>query len=141
VIRETSSNIFKGVEPQLGRLWQIVESDTADPEERTTFSQALDLLALSFKAIHNAELPLECGMIYMWPLSVNEEFFDLLRQRHAVALLLLGFYCAQLHVFCDYWFVGRRGQSLFSSISAVLPSRFTPWLEWPRDFIFQNQNI
>ncbi|RHZ43560.1 uncharacterized protein CDV56_101857 [Aspergillus thermomutatus] len=120
---------------------QLIESDPAEPEERNTFSQALHHLQLSFKAIHNAELPLECGMIYMWPLSVKEEFFDLLRQRRAVALVLLGFYCAQLHVFCDYWFVGRRGHLLFSSISAVLPSRLASWLDWPRDFIFEDRDV
>jgi hypothetical protein len=129
------------VEFQLDRLRQFIETDTVEPEEKNTFFQALDRLTLSFKAIHNAELPLECGMIYMWPLSVNEVFFDQLRQRHAVALVLLGFYCAQLHVFSDFWFVGRRGHLLFSSISAVLPSRMAPWLEWPRDFIFQDQNV
>lgn len=139
--RETSSNLFQGVEFHLDRLRHFIETDTADSDERNTFSQALDHLTLSFKTIHNAELPLECGMIYMWPLSVNEESFDQLGQRHAVALVLLGFYCAQLHVFCDYWFVGRRGHLLFSSILAALPSRMVPWLEWPRDFIFRDQNV
>lgn len=65
-------------------------------------------------------------MIYVLPLCVNEEFFDRLRKRHAVALLLCSTPCLG-----DY----------SSSISAVPRSQLTLWLEWPRELIFQNQSI
>ncbi|KAL4940669.1 hypothetical protein BDV06DRAFT_213312 [Aspergillus oleicola] len=86
--------------------------------ELSTFFQALDRLKASFICIENAPPPLECGMLYMWPLSVEEQFFTFLRQRHPVALVLLAFYCAQLRAFEDYWFVGRQGR-LYNSTKST----------------------
>jgi hypothetical protein len=71
-------------------------------------------------------------MLYIWPLSVEEQYFEFLRQRHPVALVLLAFYCAQLRAFEDYWFVGRQGAVWLENVEAVLDGRLSEWLLWPR---------
>lgn len=132
-----SNSWFKGSEEQLSALRSFIQSEVTDPDQRQKCVEAIDPLGWSFKAMQNAEVPLECGMIYMWPLAINEGFLDILKGKHPVALILLAFYCTQLHLFSDYWFVGQRGQVLLSEVSLILPSQFTSWLDWPRAMISQ----
>ncbi|KAL2823810.1 hypothetical protein BDW59DRAFT_148366 [Aspergillus cavernicola] len=129
---EHRTDQFKGITIQLTNLHHLIESEITPPDQKDTFFHALDRLQASFESIQSAELPLECGMLYMWPLSIEENFFILLRQQHPVALVFLAFYCAQLHAFSDYWFVGRQGAAWLSHVSAALPGRLTSWLVWPR---------
>ncbi|RAH73435.1 Zn(II)2Cys6 transcription factor domain-containing protein [Aspergillus aculeatinus CBS 121060] len=126
--------LFEGLHDQLSRLRTLIlEIDpTSESCPRTSCLQALGQLELSFQAILSADLPLECGMIFMWPLTLDEEFLDLVRGKHAVALVLLSFYCAQLHAFANYWFVGHRGLELLVEIAQVVPAPLDAWLEWPR---------
>ncbi|KAL4879316.1 hypothetical protein BJY04DRAFT_229107 [Aspergillus karnatakaensis] len=101
-------------------------------DQQGTFTQALEMLVHSFKTISTAERPLECGMLYMWPLSVEDSFFGALRQHHPVALVFLAYYCVQLQAFSDFWFVGERGVVWFKEIENALDGKFAEWLEWPR---------
>ncbi|KAL5042233.1 hypothetical protein BDW71DRAFT_217084 [Aspergillus fruticulosus] len=126
------TTLFEGLTPHLNSLQPLIISEIPDDTERATFLQALDRLKASFTSIENATPPLECGMLYMWPLAVEDQFFDFLRQQHPVALVLLAFYCAQLRAFEDYWFVGRQGAVWLGHVEAVLERRLNEWLLWPR---------
>ncbi|KAL3469573.1 hypothetical protein BJX99DRAFT_69239 [Aspergillus californicus] len=137
---ETPTSRFQGITSQLEHLHDFVNSEIAIPEDRETFFQALGRLKASFNSIQNAEPPLECGMLYLWPLSIEEPFFNFLRQRHPVALVLLAFYCAQLYAFSDYWFVGKQGAAWLSHVTVALGGRFDGLLEWPRAVVEREWN-
>ncbi|KAL3440277.1 hypothetical protein BJX65DRAFT_35232 [Aspergillus insuetus] len=126
------TTLFKGLTSHLTALQTLITSKIPNATERSTFLQTLDRLKASFTCIENAPPPLECGMLYMWPLSVDEQFFSLLQQRHPVALVLLASYCAQLRAFEDYWFVGRQGMVWLGHVEAALIGRLSEWLRWPR---------
>ncbi|QKX58042.1 uncharacterized protein TRUGW13939_05162 [Talaromyces rugulosus] len=126
------TTFFKDYGSHLAALQTLITSKIPNATERPTFLQALDRLKASFTCIENASPPLECGMLYVWPLSVEEQYFEFLRQRHPVALVLLAFYCAQLRAFEDYWFVGRQGAVWLEHVEAVLEGRLNEWLLWPR---------
>ncbi|KAL2782549.1 hypothetical protein BJX66DRAFT_179686 [Aspergillus keveii] len=126
------ASIFQDLAPHLSTLHALIMSDIHDPPERATFLQALGRLEASFNTIRNADTPLECGMLYVWPLSIEEPFLSALRQRHPVALVLLAFYCAQLRAFEDYWFVGCQGAVWLGHVEAALGGRFGECLIWPR---------
>jgi hypothetical protein len=77
-------------------------------------------------------------MIYIWPLSVREDFIFLLKEMNMAALVLTAYYCAQLCAFRDYWFVGQRAQMLFSEIATALPGQLSTWLDWPKNVIYHD---
>lgn len=79
-------------------------------------------------------------MLFLWPLSIEEPFFNCLRQRHPVALVLLAFYCAQLYALSDYWFVGKQGAAWLSHVTVALGGRFDALLEWPRAVVEREWN-
>ncbi|KAL2817578.1 hypothetical protein BJX63DRAFT_385449 [Aspergillus granulosus] len=129
---DNQRTLFKDLARQITSLHNLITSEIPNNTERDTFLQALDRLEVSFNTIESAEARLECGMLYMWPLSVNEQFFTHLRQRHPVALVLLAFYCVQLRAFEDYWFVGRRGAVWLGYVEVALGGELSEWLVWPR---------
>ncbi|KAL5051086.1 hypothetical protein BDW71DRAFT_172251 [Aspergillus fruticulosus] len=131
-ITARASHHFKDLPALLNNLHSLITTEIPTPAERTTFLHALDRLRATFTCLASTEKPLECGMLYMWPLSVEEQFFEFLRERHPVALVLLAFYCAQLHAFEDYWFVGKQGAVWLEHVEAALEPRFSDWLAWPR---------
>ncbi|OKL57772.1 hypothetical protein UA08_07075 [Talaromyces atroroseus] len=70
--RARKNNLFDGVDEQLDKLSQYIESEPLDPEDKVIGQQALAALSSSFEAFESADLPLECGMAFFWPLSVHE---------------------------------------------------------------------
>ncbi|KAJ0415767.1 hypothetical protein BJY00DRAFT_326717 [Aspergillus carlsbadensis] len=124
--------LFPDLPHHLSTLSTLITTEIPSPTDQSIFNQALSRLQASFASIENATQPLECGMLYLWPLSVGEEFFTFLRQRHPVALVLLAFYCAQLRVFEDYWFVGGQGRVWLGRVEDALAGRFAEWIVWPR---------
>ncbi|KAL4977915.1 hypothetical protein BDW66DRAFT_131319 [Aspergillus desertorum] len=131
-ITTRGSHPLKDLPAHLNNLHTLITTEITTPAERTSFLNALDRLRATFTSLAVAERPLECGMLYMWPLSIDEQFFEFLRQRHPVALVLLAFYCAQLHAFEDYWFVGKQGAAWLRHVESALETSFRNWLVWPK---------
>ncbi|OJJ07717.1 hypothetical protein ASPVEDRAFT_142123 [Aspergillus versicolor CBS 583.65] len=129
---------FDGLEEHLAHLHQLIQSNISDSISAESYLRALDRLKASFETIRCFELPLEIGLLYIWPLSIDEPFFNELKQRHPVALVFLATYSVQLHAFSDYWFVGQQGFAWLSRISAVLPGEFHEFLTWPRLYSSQD---
>ncbi|KAL4912851.1 hypothetical protein BDW62DRAFT_9893 [Aspergillus aurantiobrunneus] len=131
---------FPDILPQLINLQHLINTETS-PTERESFLVALSRLQSSFEALENADLPLECGTLYMWPIAVDETFFTHLRNRHPVALVLLAFWCAQIPSFSDYWFIGRRGVAWLETVAAAVPPRLEGWLAWPRGVVGGSEDL
>ncbi|GKZ33666.1 hypothetical protein AbraIFM66950_003695 [Aspergillus brasiliensis] len=141
MVRANPNKLFVGIENELHQLSYFLDSELSDTHQKLSCGHALERLDYSFKCIQHAELPLECGMIYIWPISVQEEFIYLVKEMNVGALVLMAYYCAQLCVFKDYWFVGERARSLFSEISTALPERLWKWLAWPKGVIYHDVDL
>ncbi|KAJ0426809.1 hypothetical protein BJY00DRAFT_297786 [Aspergillus carlsbadensis] len=126
------TTIFKGLTPQLISLQTLITSKTPNATKRSTLLQALDRLKASFTCIISAPRPLECGMLYMWPLSIKKQFFDFLQTQHPMALVILAFYSVQLYAFKDYWFISGQGAAWLGHVKVALEGRLSKWLLWPR---------
>lgn len=130
----TYSRLFLGLDEPINQLQHLVASEPIDEGERSIYTHALSELVSSFRSIENAETPAECGMVFIWPLSVCDEFVGRIEQKSPIALILLAYYCAQLRCFSHFWFIERQTSAILSRISAILPVRLEAWLEWPRRF-------
>ncbi|PYH88924.1 C6 transcription factor [Aspergillus ellipticus CBS 707.79] len=131
--------LFPGVGDQIENIRQLVSSERLSEHERVVYQQAIDRLERSFLRLQVCEKPAQCGMIFLWPITVCDEFVRLLMEKNPLALILLAHYCTQLYLFRDYWFIENRAGRLLWGISATLPSRFAQWLEWPRQFCDSGQ--
>ncbi|KAL4946552.1 hypothetical protein BDV06DRAFT_208661 [Aspergillus oleicola] len=118
---------------RLINLTQLISSEVP-PTERDTFEHALSRLRRTYRAIDLAAT-LECGLLYVWPIAVEEEFFNHMKVGHPVALILLAHWCALIPRFSDYWFIGNRGRDWFGRVEDMIPERLTEWLVCPREAI------
>ncbi|RAK87142.1 C6 transcription factor [Aspergillus costaricaensis CBS 115574] len=125
---------FPGLGDQLDAIRQLIASEPLSEQERLIYQQATDCLGKAFWRLQVCEKPAQCGIIYMWPISVRDEFVGFLLDKSPIGLILLAQYCAQLYLFRGYWFVEDRAQELLSAVTAALPSRLAHWLDWPRQF-------
>ncbi|RAL13878.1 uncharacterized protein BO97DRAFT_366278 [Aspergillus homomorphus CBS 101889] len=141
IAKGNPNKLFVGLENELHQLSSFLDAELPEIHQRFSCGHALEQLDYSFKCIQNAELPLECGMIFIWPISVKEEFIYLVKEMNVGALVLMAYYCAQLCLFEDYWFVGERARSLFSEISTALPERLWKWLAWPKSVIYHKVDL
>ncbi|KAE8384581.1 hypothetical protein ETB97_006406 [Aspergillus alliaceus] len=130
----TPFRLFRGLGGQITALRYRLTVETFGEEEKPVFENAVTELENTCQRIEHADPCARIGMIYVWPLMIRNKFVTLIEQRHPFALILLACYCVQLHVFRDFWFVGRRAESLLSEISELIPSGYADLLEWPRQF-------
>ncbi|KAE8377041.1 C6 transcription factor [Aspergillus bertholletiae] len=117
---------------QIHRLRHFFTIENIDATQCSVYNHGLSELESSLARMRSAGLPLECGMAFLWPISVRDELFHYIQQKCPYACLLLAFYCVQLRLFRDFWFLRQLPQMLLESISVCLPARLSGWLEWPR---------
>lgn len=122
------------MDDQLDAIRQLIATEPLSEQERLIYQQATECLEKAFWRLQVCEKPAQCGIIYMWPISVRDEFVGFLLDRSPIGLILLAQYCAQLYLFRGYWFVEDRAHELLSAVAAALPSRLAHWLDWPRQF-------
>lgn len=120
---------------QIHRLKHFFAREDIDSTQRGVYNHGLSELEASLSRMRNAGLALECGMAFLWPISVRDDLFHSIQRKCPYALVVLAYYCAQLHLFRDFWFLRRLSQTLLESISVCLPSRLSCWLEWPRTIL------
>ncbi|KAI1633020.1 hypothetical protein F4809DRAFT_51302 [Biscogniauxia mediterranea] len=74
------------------------------------------------RAAQDAPIP-EQRLVNTWPIAVNNEFMELIREHHHGALVLLGFYCQILrHVEPDCWYLSGWADSVKQDIDRHIKS-------------------
>ncbi|PKY00209.1 C6 transcription factor, partial [Aspergillus campestris IBT 28561] len=126
--------LFAGLGDQLCRLRSKLASETLSESTRYVYDQAIYQFEKSCRLIEHAETPMECGMIFCWPISVLEDFLGLIEGRDPLAIVLLGYYSTQLNLFRHFWFVEKRVDALLHTTVATIPSEYAGLLDWPRRF-------
>ncbi|KPM34458.1 hypothetical protein AK830_g12118 [Neonectria ditissima] len=71
-----------------------------------------------------------------FPICLTEEFIDLVRQRHPVALLIISHYCVILHYTgLEHWYLRGWGRSILDDIATNIDPRWHKQLEWPMGIV------
>ncbi|KAH7369743.1 hypothetical protein BKA65DRAFT_486930 [Rhexocercosporidium sp. MPI-PUGE-AT-0058] len=89
--------------------------------EITTYissARSLDL-AFRYRAILGTEFS-TWDALRVWPISISEDYLNLLAKRHEGALVLLGFYCVLLKMVEIRWYFEGRAQRLLRAVLACL---------------------
>lgn len=122
---------FAGLNDQIYYLRNQLASEPLSQADKYVYDQAIYHLEKTSRSIEQAATPAECGMVFVWPLSVPEGFVGLVERRQPLALVLLAYYCTHLYSFRQFWFVEKRAIALLHGISAAIPPEYANLLEWP----------
>ncbi|KAI5853366.1 hypothetical protein BZA05DRAFT_451508 [Tricharina praecox] len=72
------------------------------------------------------------GSIFVWPVTANDKYVELLVERRPRALVIFMHYCALFSLVEEFWW--SQGSALFElrRCEQCLADEWLPWIEWPR---------
>lgn len=71
-----------------------------------------------------------CGVVYVWPGSISQEFIELIYERNPEALVILAHYCVMLKKIDYNWYFSGVGAGMLAAIGGELDEDYAPWIEW-----------
>ena len=137
--------VFEGYQPanlttaarnaQLETLFGIFTTKPAAQEpQHPALLSALNLLLHAFalaetsRAQGNYTLN---GIVHIWPVQVPDEYLELLKKRHPIALILLAHYALLFLPLEGSWYMEGYSRRLMTRINAELDDEWKTWLTWP----------
>ncbi|RMJ05253.1 hypothetical protein CDV36_014091 [Fusarium kuroshium] len=120
----------------LQRLPRITENlDTKmDPVVKALAEEAIFALGESVGRA-SASSP-ELNVAIIWPMTLKDEFLDLIRARHPAALVVVAHYCTVLDaVGSKFWFLENWGYRLLTAIVEGLGPCWYESVRWPMDWV------
>jgi hypothetical protein len=78
------------------------------------------------------------GLVTGWPISLSEEYTELLRKRVPEALVVMAHFSVLLHSRRAFWAVGDAGKLLLGAIEKYLGDDWAEWLAVPKKLVFQH---
>ncbi|KAJ5534766.1 hypothetical protein N7527_001020 [Penicillium freii] len=130
---ETDLEIATGNLPYLDHFLSIIPQDKSwSNQSIVIYRHAAIALAKAFAYLEHTKDDLHVStwnILGLWPVRVEDEFFELLSSTHPGALILLAYYCVILKHMEGCWYFGGRPAKLIASIAAVLPLRWHPFIQ------------
>ncbi|KAL6416085.1 hypothetical protein AUP68_00297 [Ilyonectria robusta] len=108
-----------------------------DPFVQLALTSALERLISCVADINKSpdskSFPTDIKILFIWPSKVSQTFFDLVRARHPLAVIILSHYCCLIRWSSSaYWFCRGWGRLLADSIMSILEdSDLAHLAEWP----------
>ena len=84
--------------------------------------------------------PRDAVLAFKWPMKVDPDYFGLLEQKSSEALLIFAYYCVLLHTIGSRWWIKDWPRYILESVRALIEDRWMPWLKWPLETVFRDQD-
>ncbi|EEU39234.1 uncharacterized protein NECHADRAFT_82017 [Fusarium vanettenii 77-13-4] len=107
-----------------------------DPSVHLALTSALERLISCvtdiIKPPDSGSCSMDIKILFIWPSEVSQGFFDLVRARHPLAVIILAHYCCLIRWSASaYWFCRCWGRPLADSVLSILEdSDLAHWAEW-----------
>ncbi|MCJ1458068.1 hypothetical protein MMC28_008439 [Mycoblastus sanguinarius] len=109
------------------------ERETQDLRAQTTYSSAIYDLRRAFET-YDVILK-ERSLVLVWATVVSDSYVMELKTRQPLAMVILAHFAVLLHSVSDRWWFEGKGSRLIEAISQLLPSKWQPAIQWPKDAI------
>lgn len=101
--------------------------------EKHTYTIAIQGLKEAFMVIASKDR--DNGMVFKWPMSVDQDYIPSLRSRQQMALVILAHYAVILDGIRDTWWVMGWGSKLIQELNQVVDDEWKSLMVWPVDKI------
>lgn len=134
---ETELDVGDSKLPYLEHFMSIVPQDDSWPEKvisvyRDGASALADAFAYMDRETTNIDVS-TWNILGLWCVRLEDEFYDLIFERHPGALILLAYYCVIMKRMETCWYFKGRPAKLIAAISSVLDERWYPFLQEAAD--------
>lgn len=120
-------------EARFSDLENLIKRQISVPQEQNEYMDALAKLETAFNFMHVANLPLEPGAAFVWPIMLQRESIHRFTEQPPLSLILLAHYCVILHRIDGYWFFSGWYKALLIEITEALPLELRSWVVWPKN--------
>lgn len=116
--------------PYLDHFLALIPSDSSwSGESISIYRNAAIALAQSFAYLNSKGMESSIttwNVLGSWPVRIEDEYVNLLHDRHPGALVLLAYYCIILKKLEKWWYFEGRAVKLMTSIVGALDERWRP---------------
>jgi len=132
-----SSNALEAAFPELSRLRQIVQAaDTK--EQQQACLECVEKCLLFLTAVCRLDDRIrELRLIQIALTEIDPVVLDMLRARNPVALVILAYHAAMMHMRFEVWWLKGLPELLLRHIEQQLEARWLQLLVWPKQVVFQ----
>lgn len=113
--------------------FKLLESQNQQLSEpgpsRETYVLAIRTVKECFKAITRKTY--DRGMLFSWPITVSQDYLELLGSRQPMALVILAYYAVILYEVRDKWWTMGWGSQLVQEINQMLDGNWNSLMAWP----------
>lgn len=78
---------------------------------------------------------------FIWYLNMPNEFFALIEQKRPIALILLAHHAIVFKRMDALWWLEAAPVKVVNSISAILPTKYYAWIDWPSREVQANNTV
>lgn len=122
---------FSGAQ-ELRNLSAAITRQHHDPQVRKAYITAIDDILGIFNFVFSLAPEMrEMSDILGWPISLTDEYLELLRQPTQEALVILAYFAVLPEKVENMWWLDGFGWHLFSKIYPLIQEEFLPWVQWP----------
>lgn len=134
---ETELDVGDSKLPYLERFMSFVPQDGSWSEHViSVYQDGASALADAFAYMARETTKIDVStwnILGLWCVRLEDEFYDLIFERHPGALILLAYYCVIMKRMETCWYFGGRPARLIAAISSVLDERWHPYLQEAAD--------
>jgi hypothetical protein len=111
--------------------------DQSDHKVNETCQAAIEKLR---DALNQGSSTPDAMLAFSWPMLVHQDYVVLLESQCSEALLILAYYCVLLYSSSSRWWNNKWPRSILKLIKATLNSKWMPWLKWPLQKVFADND-
>lgn len=134
---ETELDVGDSKLPYLDRFMSFVPQDGSWSEHIiSVYRGGASALADAFAYMNRETTKVDVStwnILGLWCVRLDDEFYDLIFERHPGTLILLAYYCVIMKRMETCWYFGGRPARLIAAISSVLDERWHPCLQEAAD--------
>jgi hypothetical protein len=140
--RDNFSTAPSGHEPMDGMAASYLSSlseafrEQSDPKTYKVCQSSIEKLHDALSGLSRSR---DVVLAFTWPMLVDPDYFGLLEQKNPEALLVFACYCVLLHSISSRWWIKDWPRTILKFIKALLKDRWMPWLKWPLETVFREQ--
>ena len=109
-------------------------------DEFQVYKETIDSLADHLGKVGNPASHRLSG-VFMWIFLLRERFFELVRERDSIALVILAHFCVVLHDLRKHWWISSWGYRVFDAVYKTVNQELRSSLSWASFQIGQSGNI
>lgn len=133
LLEPTRARLSEPIQSRLSTLHRLITAHILDPNYRHAFQDTIDGLANIFARMYSGQEIFSAS--FLWMAQTPVLYFNQLRDRDPLALVILAHDCIVLHHMSQHWWIQSWGRQVLEAIRTALGPSWRGHIAWPLEAI------